>query len=389
MKNQKFETNAIHVGEKPNIKEGGSGDVISPIHLSTTFARQDVDIPTAGYEYSRSLNPTRKALEAKLAALENAKYALAFSSGMAAETSLLLALLQTGNHVIATDDLYGGTQRLFLKVFQPNYNINFSLVNTGNSENIANSLQENTKLLWLESPTNPLLKISDIANIARTVKSKGVITVVDNTFMSPYFQNPLNLGADIVLHSTSKYINGHSDSIGGAIMTNNKDIYEKIQFIQNSVGAIMSPFDSYMVLRGIKTLAARMKVHGENAIQIANFLNQHPKVKKVIYPGLTSHPQHEIAKKQMKGFGGMISIELDGGINEAKKFVSSLNYFALAESLGGVESLIELPAPMTHASVPEKTREKLGITDSLVRISVGIENQDDLINDLKQALDKI
>lgn len=389
MENQKFETNAIHVGEKPNVNDGGTGDVISPIHLSTTFARKDVDMPTAGYEYSRSLNPTRKSLEAKLASLENAKYGLAFASGMAAETSLLLALLNSGDHVIATDDLYGGTQRLFLKVFQPKYDIQFSLADTSKLKDVSNNIQANTKILWLESPTNPLLKICDIKELVNTVKSKGIITIVDNTFMSPYFQNPLDLGADIVLHSTSKFINGHSDSIGGAIMVNDLGLFEKIQFIQNSVGAIMSPFDSYMVLRGIKTLAARMRIHEENAQQIAHFLNSHPAIKKVIYPGLESHPQHEIAKKQMKGFGGMISLELVGDMNDAKKFVSSLEYFALAESLGGVESLIELPAPMTHASVPKEVREKLGITDSLVRISVGIENSVDLINDLRQALDKI
>lgn len=389
MENQKFETNAIHVGEKPNVNNGGTGDVISPIHLSTTFARKDVDMPTAGYEYSRSLNPTRKSLEAKLASLENAKYGLAFASGMAAETSLLLALLNSGDHVIATDDLYGGTQRLFLKVFQPNYDIQFSLADTSKPKDVSNNIQANTKILWLESPTNPLLKICDIKELVNTVKSKGIITIVDNTFMSPYFQNPLDLGADIVIHSTSKFINGHSDSIGGAIMVNDHSLFEKIQFIQNSVGAIMSPFDSYMVLRGIKTLAARMRIHEENAQQIAHFLNSHPAIKKVIYPGLESHPQHEIAKKQMKGFGGMISLELVGDLDDAKKFVSSLEYFALAESLGGVESLIELPAPMTHASVPKEVREKLGITDSLVRISVGIENSVDLINDLRQALDKI
>lgn len=381
-----FETNAIHEGEHPNFKEGGSGDVIAPIHLSTTFARQDVDVPTDGYEYSRSLNPTRKALEAKLAALEDANYGLAFASGLAAETSVILALLKSGDHVITTDDLYGGTQRLFLKVFQENFNINFTLVDTTNAENFVKEITPETKLLWIETPTNPLLKICDIEKLTQIAKANNIISLVDNTFMSPYFQKPLKLGADISLHSTSKYINGHSDSIGGAIMLNNPDLFEKIQFIQNSAGAIMSPFDSYMVLRGIKTLSARMKIHEDNAFQIARFLKDHAKVKEVIYPGLENHPQHKIAKKQMTGFGGMISIELEGDLKDAKSFVSSLKYFALAESLGGVESLIELPASMTHASVPKKVREKLGISDTFIRISVGIENVDDLISDLKQAL---
>lgn len=383
-----FETNAIHEGEHPNFKEGGSGDVISPIHLSTTFARQDVNVPTDGYEYSRSLNPTRKALEAKLASLENANYGLAFASGLAAETSVILALLNSGDHVIATDDLYGGTQRLFLKVFQENFNINFTLVDTTNPENFVKKITPETKLLWIETPTNPLLKICDIEKLTQIAKSNNIISLVDNTFMSPYFQKPLELGTEISLHSTSKYINGHSDSIGGAIMLNNPDLFEKIQFVQNSAGAIMSPFDSYMVLRGIKTLSARMKIHEANAIQIANFLKKHPKVKEVIYPGLENHPQYEIAKKQMTGFGGMISIKLEGDLKDAKNFVSSLKYFALAESLGGVESLIELPASMTHASVPNEVREKLGIGDTLIRISVGIENVSDLLADLDNAFKK-
>ncbi len=381
-----FSTKSIHTGEKPDFREGASGDVIASLHLSTTFARKEVDTPTAGFEYSRSANPTRKTLEQKLAAIEKAEFGLAFASGLAAETGVLMALLKTGDHVVATDDLYGGTQRLFRKVFATNYGIDFSFADTSKPADIKNAITENTKLIWVESPTNPLLKLSDIAKIATIAKQNGIIVVVDNTFMSPFFQNPLELGADIVLHSTSKYINGHSDSIGGAVMLNDKSLFEKIQFIQNSAGAILSPFDSYIVLRGIKTLSMRMEKHAENAYAIAEFLERHPKVKKVIYPGLKSNPQHELAKKQMSGFGGMITVELKGDLTGTEKFIKNLHYFSLAESLGGVESLIELPALMTHASVPRKDRIKLGITDTLIRISVGVEDAGDLINDMEAAL---
>ncbi len=385
----KFSTRSIHTGEKPDFREGASGDVIAPLHLSTTFAREEVETPTAGFEYSRSSNPTRRTLEQKLAAIEKAQFGLAFASGLAAETSVLMALLKTGDHIIATDDLYGGTQRLFRKVFAANYGINFSFVDTSLPVEIKSAITEKTKLIWVESPTNPLLKLSDIAEIATIAKQNGIIVVVDNTFMSPFFQNPLELGADIVLHSTSKYINGHSDSIGGAVMLNDKDLFEKIQFIQNSVGAILSPFDSYIVLRGIKTLSMRMKRHAENAQLIAEFLERHPRVKRVIYPGLASHPQFSLAKRQMSGFGGMISAELSGDLSGAERFIKNLHYFSLAESLGGVESLIELPALMTHASVPTEDRIKLGITDTLIRISVGVEDADDLINDIKTALEAV
>lgn len=386
MKTGKFETRAIHAGEAPNFKEGGTGDAVIPLHLATTFARKDVEVPTAGYEYSRSLNPTRNALEEKLAAIENANHALAFASGLAAESTILLVLIKSGAHVISMDDVYGGTQRLFRKVFADQYGVSFSFVDATVVENVANAIQENTQMIWLETPTNPMLKLSDIKAISELAKSKGILLVVDNTFMSPYFQNPLDLGADIVLHSTSKYINGHSDSIGGAVMVNDANLFEKIQFIQNSVGAIMSPFDSYMVLRGIKTLAVRMKQHQENAMTIATHLEAHPKVKKVIYPGLKSHPQHQLASEQMSGYGGMISIDLEGDLDTARNFLSKLKHFLLAESLGGVESLIEHPALMTHASVPAADREQLGISDTLIRVSVGIEDVDDLIEDLNKAL---
>ena len=382
----KFSTKSIHTGEEPDFREGASGDVVAALHLSTTFARSAVDRPTGGYEYSRSLNPTRKALEQKLAALEKACYGLAFASGLAAETAVLLALLKTGDHVIVTDDLYGGTQRLFRKVFESRYGIRFSFVDTSQPEKVKAAITDKTRLMWVESPTNPLLKLTDIAEMSAITRPKGIILLVDNTFMSPYFQNPLTLGADMVLHSTSKYINGHSDSIGGAVMLNDDALFEQVQFMQNAAGGILSPFDSYLVLRGIKTLGMRMEKHAGNAGKIAEFLEKHPKVKKVIYPGLTSHPQYALAQKQMNGFGGMMAVELHGNLTGAERFVQNLQLFALAESLGGVESLIELPALMTHASVPAEDRNKLGISDTLIRISVGVENADDLIGDIENAL---
>ena len=384
----KFETKAVLLGEEPDLKDG-YGDVVVPIHLSSTFARKEVDKPTKGYEYSRSGNPTRNALEKKLAALEDAKFALAFSSGLAAETVICATLMKSGDHVIAFDDLYGGTRRLFNKVFNQNFNVEFSYVDARNIEEVKSNIRENTKIIWLESPTNPLLKLCDIREISDIAKNKKIIVAVDNTFMSPYFQKPLNLGVDIVVHSTTKYLNGHSDSIGGAIMLSNEEIYNKLKFNQNAMGPVLSPFDSFLVLRGIKTLPVRMEKHNENAVKIANYLESHPKVKKVNYPGLKSHPQHELAKKQMSGFGGMISFEVKGELKEAKKFLENLKIFSLAESLGGVESLIEHPALMTHASVAKEEREKIGITDSLIRVSVGIENIDDLIGDLDNSFNAI
>lgn len=385
--NGKFETNAIHKGEKPNFN--ASGDVVVPIHLSSTFARASVDKPPAGYEYSRSANPTRDALEKKLASLEKAKYGLAFSSGLGAETTLLLSLLKSGDHVIAFDDLYGGTKRLFNEIFAKRFGITFTYVDATDPIIVEKAINSKTKLIWLETPTNPLLKIGDINAISRIAKNRGILTAVDNTFMSPYSQNPLLLGADIVLHSTTKYINGHSDSIGGAIMTNELHIFEKLKFTQNAAGNILSPFDSYLVARGIKTLAPRMKAHNSNALAIANFLQNHPLVDSVQYPGLPSHPQHELAKKQMTGFGGVISFELKGTTDTTKKFLANLKLFLLAESLGGVESLIEHPATMTHASLTVDERKSIGITDTLIRVSVGIEHADDLIADLQNALEKI
>lgn len=385
----KFETKAIHVGEEPNFKEGASGDVVIPIHLSSTFARKRVDEPTQGYEYSRTGNPTRYALEKRLAALEEASFGLAFASGMAAETTLALTLLQAGDHLLSFDDLYGGTRRLFNRVFQQNIKVEVSYVDARDPEKVKESIRENTRLIWLESPTNPLMKLCDIQAIAQIAKRVNILVVVDNTFMSPYFQKPLLLGADLVVHSTTKYLNGHSDSVGGAIMLSSEMIYQQLKFNQNAIGSILSPFDSFLVLRGIKTLAVRMKEHERNAFRIANYLEGHPRVKKVYYPGLRSHPQHGLAKRQASGFGGMLSFEIDGGLGEAERFLENLKIFALAESLGGVESLIEHPAQMTHASIPRETREQIGITDSLIRVSVGLENFDDLIEDLDHAFHKI
>ena len=383
-----FSTRSIHAGEEPDFREGASGDVVAPIHLSTTYARKDVDVLTAGYEYSRTLNPTRKALEEKLATLENAKYGLAFSSGLAAETTLALSLLSAGDHVIAFDDLYGGTKRLFNKILN-GCGIETTYVDATIPSLIESEIKAITKLVWLETPTNPLLKICDINAIAQITKKQGLILVVDNTFLSPYFQNPLDLGANVVVHSSTKYIGGHSDVVGGSVMVSDNELYAKIKYKQNAIGAILSPFDCFLTMRGIKTLALRMEKHNKNALQIAEYLQDHPKVIKVIYPGLKSHPQHILASRQTTGFGGMISFEIAGSREQAKIFSKSLKLFSLAESLGGVESLIELPASMTHASLALSERKKIGIFDSLIRMSVGIEDIKDLINDVAQGLKKI
>jgi cystathionine gamma-lyase len=385
----KFETAAVHAGEEPVLSEGGSGDVVVPIHLASTFARRDVAKPTGGYEYSRSGNPTRGALEKKLAAIEGAQYGLAFSSGLAAETTVALTLLKKDDHVVAFDDLYGGTRRLFNHVFQENFGIKFSFVDARDEENVASALRKNTRFVWLETPTNPLIRLCDIRGIAKIAHEKDIPVIVDNTFASPYFQHPLALEADIVVHSTTKYINGHSDSVGGAVMLSDGALYQKIRYNQNAAGAILSPFDSFLVARGIKTLALRMERHQKNALTLARYFEDHEKVSAVYYPGLRSHPQHALAKKQMDGFSGMISFEIKGGKKAALKFLSALRIFSLAESLGGVESLIEHPASMTHASVPKAEREKVGVKDSLVRVSAGIENTEDLITDLEQAFGKI
>ena len=378
-----FASKVIHVGGHPD-KETGA--IMPPIYQTSTYVQKSPG-KHQGYEYSRSHNPTRTRLEECLASLEYAKYALATSSGISV-VMLILHSLPKGSTILCGDDVYGGTYRILTTVFHDIHNIIF--VNTTDSKNVEKNIKEyKPALIWLESPTNPLLKISDISAISKIAKKHKSITVVDNTFMSPCFQNPILLGADIVMHSMTKYINGHSDVVGGCLMTNNKKLYEKLWSLQNSTGPSQSPFDSWLVLRGIKTLAIRMKAHQENAMKVAKFLEGHPKVEKVFYPGLKSHPQYKLAKKQMTGFGGMITFFLKGNITKSKKFLENIKIFSLAESLGGVESLIEHPAIMTHASVPKKVRESIGIYDNLIRISVGIEDVDDLINDLEVTLKKI
>lgn len=374
----KFSTRAIHVGEEPDLK--GSGDVVIPIHLSTTFARKEPEVPTAGYEYTRTGNPTRKALEEKLAAIEGAKHGLAFSSGLAAESTLLLSLLKSGDKIFASDDLYGGTRRIFDSVLK-NFNVRYETYDL--SSQLNGKMFKNKKMVWIETPSNPLMKIIDIREIAEYAHENGGILVVDNTFASPYFQNPLKLGADVVVHSTTKYISGHSDSLGGAIVLDDAELYEKLKFNQNAIGAVLSPFDSFLTIRGIKTLAVRMERHQMNAMEIARYLKGRREVEEVFYPGLESFRYHERAKKQMMGYGGMLSFRVKG---KASAFLRKLKYFSLAESLGGVESLVELPFFMTHASIPEDERRRIGITENLVRMSVGIEDVSDLIEDIENAL---
>ena len=378
-----FSTKAIHCGEEPNLKEGGCGDIVTPIHLASTFARAEIDKPTGGYEYARTGNPTRRALERRLAELEGAKYGLAFASGLAAETTLALALLKNGDHVIVFEDLYGGTRRLFDRTLA-NFGLEFSYVDATKPENVESSIKNNTKLIWLETPTNPLLKLCNIATISKIAKEHTLITAVDNTFASPYLQNPLNLGAELVVHSTTKYLGGHSDVVGGAILLSNDELYAKLKFNQNAIGAVPSPFDCFLVLRGTKTLALRMDRHNYNALKLAEYLSTHQLVEKVNYPGLKTHPQHELAKKQMTGFGGMLSFYLKEKVSP-KSFLGKLKIIALAESLGGVESLVNQPASMTHASITQAERNRIGITDNLLRLSVGIEDVEDLKADLEHA----
>lgn len=382
-KNLKKGTQAIHVGNHP---DKTTGAVIPPIYQTSTFVQSSPG-EHQGYEYSRSHNPTRSRLEECLASLENADYALVTSSGMSA-ISLIFQALPKGSKVLCGDDVYGGTYRILNTI----YNDRFELkqVNSTDLEAVHDVLNSyKPDLIWLESPTNPMLQISDIHAIVEASRKIGAKVVLDNTFMSPYFQNPLDLGVDMVVHSLTKYINGHSDVVGGAIMLNDKEQYDKLWYLQNSIGPSQSPFDSWLVLRGIKTLAIRMEAHAKNAMIIAEFLENHPKIEKVIYPGLSSHPQHELAKSQMSGFGGMLSLYIKGGLEETKRFLEEVNLFILAESLGGVESLIEHPAIMTHASVPSEERAILGITDNFVRVSVGIEDVNDLKKDLNDALETI
>lgn len=372
-------TKVIHAGGEPD-KETGA--IMPPIFQTSTFVQSSPG-KHKGFEYTRSHNPTRTRLEENLAALEGAKYALAMSSGMSVAT-LTLKSFEEGSTIVCGDDVYGGTYRLFTTILNKAYN--FIFIDTTDSKLVEQTLKEHKPaLLWLETPTNPLLKITDIEKTSKIAKKYGTLVMVDNTFMSPIFQNPLSLGADFVMHSMTKYINGHSDVVGGCLMTNSKKWYDKVWYLQNSIGPSQSPFDSWLVLRGIKTLSIRMREHERNAMKVAKFLESHKQVERVVYPGLKSHPHHKVAKKQMSGFGGMITFFLKGGVKESKKFLSTVKLFALAESLGGVESLVEHPAIMTHASIPKKVREQIGIHDNLIRLSVGIEHVDDLIADLEKA----
>lgn len=378
-----FATRAIHVGQEA---DPATGATIVPIYQTSTYTQDDIGVHK-GYDYSRAGNPTRTALEQCLASLESAEHGLAFASGMAATTTVL-SLLNAGDHVIAGDDLYGGTYRVFTQVFS-RLGLSFDFVDARDPENISKAIRPETRLIWLETPTNPLLRLCDIQAIAALGKHHGVLTAVDNTFMSPYFQRPLELGADLVVHSTTKYIGGHSDVIGGAVLTSDSELHARLAFLQKSMGAVPGPFDAWLTLRGVKTLALRMEAHQQNALQISRFLSAHDKVSMVNYPGLESHPQHELAKRQMSGFGGMISFELKGGLDAGKRLATATKLFSLAESLGGVESLIGHPATMTHASIPAEQRHAIGLADGLIRLSVGIEAVSDLIADLSQALERV
>ncbi len=380
---QGFATKAIHSGQEP---DPSTGAIIGPIYTSSTYVQESPG-EHKGFDYSRTSNPTRKALEICMTDLEEGGQGFAFSSGMAA-TATVLELLDAGDHIISMDDLYGGTYRLFENVRKRSSGLEFSYSNLSSLDGLESLLKPNSRMIWVESPSNPLLRIVDLEKVSAFAKKHNLISVCDNTFCSSYVQKPLNLGFDVVLHSATKYLNGHSDVIGGLVVSSQerKDLAEQLAFLSNSIGSIMSPFDSFLVLRSLKTLAVRMEKHCENAFEIASFLEEHEAIEKIYYPGLSNHPNHEIAKKQMNGFGGMITVVLKGGLKTATTFLERTKIFALAESLGGVESLIEHPAIMTHASVPAEVRKDLGIEDGLVRLSVGIESVEDLLEDLNQAL---
>ncbi len=375
-----FATRAIHAGQEP---DPSTGAVVVPIYQTSTYA-QDALGKHRGYEYSRTGNPTRAALEQCIAALEGGAHGLAFASGMAAEATVM-QLLKPGDHTLAVDDLYGGSYRLFRRVLEP-MGLTFSFVDGSDLTAVEKAMTDRTRMVWIESPTNPLLKLVDINAVSKLAHSRQALLVADNTFMSPYFQRPLSLGADIVVHSATKYLGGHSDVIGGTLVVNRDDLFERLAFLQNAVGGVPGPMDAWLVLRGLKTLAIRMREHDRNARLVAAFLSEHPKVARVFYPGSPKNPQRELAQRQMSGFGGMISFEVKGGLEPARRVVERTQLFTLAESLGGVESLIELPAVMTHASIPAETRRAHGVADGLVRISVGIEDVADLISDLDRAL---
>ena len=381
----KFNTKVIHGGQQ---HEPATGAVNVPVFLTSTFAQKSPGQLISGYEYSRGANPTRQALEDSLASIENGARGLAFGSGLAA-IDCVLKLLNPGDEVIAVDDLYGGSYRMFTRLFEK-YQLKFTFIGFDNVEQLEESITDKTKLIWLETPTNPLMKLVDIKMVADTVKGKDILVAVDNTFATPYIQKPLDLGADIVMHSATKYLGGHSDVIAGALIAKDADLGEKLHFIQFASGGILGPHDSYLVLRGIKTLALRMQRHSDNGFEVAKYLETHSLVDKIFYPGLSSHPQYDLATRQMTEFGGMVSFTFKSGKEEdAVKFLENIKVFTLAESLGGVESLANLPALMTHASIPEEKRAVLGITDDLVRLSVGIEDAEDLIADLEQAFNSI
>lgn len=381
--NYKFATKAIHAGQEA---DPTTGAVMTPIYQTSTY-QQKAPGDHKGYEYSRGTNPTRKALEDCIAALENGKFGLAFSSGMAA-TDCVLRLLQPGDEVVTGDDLYGGSYRIFTKVYEP-LGITFKFVNTSDVKAVEDAISDKTKLIWVETPTNPTLKLADIEAIGKIAKAKKILYAVDNTFASPYLQNPLDLGADIVMHSVTKYLGGHSDVVMGALVMNDEELYKKLWFYYNACGGTPGPQDAFLVLRGIKTLHLRMKAHCENGRKVAKYLKNHPKVEKIYWPGFEDHPGHDVAKKQMKDFGGMVSIVIKGAdLAETFRVASGFKVFTLAESLGGVESLINHPATMTHGSIPKETREKVGVVDNLLRLSVGVEDAEDLIADLEQALSR-
>src|SRR5512138_2066917 len=375
----RFDTLAIHAGQSP---DPTTGAIMTPVYLTSTYV-QDGPGVHKGYEYSRTQNPTRHALQDCLAALEGARHGLAFASGLAA-TDAILHLLDAGDHVVYSDDLYGGSYRIFDKVFR-RLGVSFDPVDLADPANLERALRKETRLVWIESPTNPMLKLVDLAAVARIARAHGARTVVDNTFATPVFQRPLALGIDLVAHSTTKYLNGHSDVVGGAVLTSDDALHERLAFLQNAVGGVPGPLDAFLVLRGLKTLHVRMARHAENALALARFLEAHPQVEQVTYPGLPSHPQHALAARQMTGFGGMLTFVIRGGLPAATAFLKAVRIFACAESLGGVESLIEHPAIMTHASVPKDVRERLGIADGFIRISAGIEHVQDLIADLERG----
>jgi cystathionine beta-lyase/cystathionine gamma-synthase len=377
-----FATDCIHAGQEPEV---GTGAVTIPIYQTSTYVQPKLG-EHKGYEYARTQNPTRSALEDNLAVLERGKHGHCFASGMSA-IDVVFRLLNSGDHVVAGSNMYGGSYRLFSKVLE-RFGLQFTYVDTSDLDAVRAAIRDNTRILFLETPTNPMMTITDLAACAEIAHERKVMVVVDNTFCSPYLQRPIELGADIVVHSTTKFLNGHSDSVGGAVISNSDELGERIGFLQNAVGAILSPFDSWLVLRGIKTLAVRMECHNQNGMAMANYLVHHPKVKKVFFPGLPDHPQHDLARRQMRGFGSMISFEL-GSYDNAKKFLDRVKLCSLAESLGGVETLISHPETMTHASVPIEDRKRLGISPGLVRISVGIEDVEDLIADVENAFEGV